>query len=278
VVDDGSTDATPEILRGYGSRIRAIRQDNQGVAAARNRGIAAARGELIAFLDADDAWLPEKLAEQVAEHAAHPEAGLITCGTYYIDEHGTVIGERTPNDFRDRQRTFRAFLIRNMIYGGPSTVMVPKRCLDAVGCFDVALRGPEDWELWIRLAQRFTVRALDRPLSRYRLHASNAHKDIERMMRYQEMAIDRHRASMRWLEFRKARSFVHADAAAEYDGADRRALAYRHAVRAIRWYPLRVWQRDEKFAVALKSALPRWALGAARSLRQRLKARARQDQ
>ena len=274
VVDDGSTDETVDILRGYGSRIRSIRQDNQGVSVARNRGIAAARGELIAFLDADDVWLPEKLTLQVAEHAIHPEAGLITCGTYYIDEHGKVFDERKPNDFRDRQHTFHAFLIRNMIYGGPSTVVVPRRCLDAVGDFDAALPPTEDRDLWIRLAQRFIVRALDRPLSRYRLHPHNSHKNIERMMRSREMTIDRHRSSMGWLSFQKARSFVHADAAGAYYDTDRRAPAFWHAVRAIWWYPLRVWHQDEKYAVAIKSALPRWVLGAVRSLRRRFRARA----
>ena len=80
VVDDGSTDSTPEILQSYGSRIHSISQTNGGMAAARNLGIAAAKGELIALLDHDDIFLPDKLPAQVACFDSHPGVGLVNSG------------------------------------------------------------------------------------------------------------------------------------------------------------------------------------------------------
>jgi glycosyltransferase involved in cell wall biosynthesis len=79
VVDDGSTDRTTDVLAGYGDRIRLIRQQNQGPAAARNTGIRAATGEIIAFLDSDDSWLPEKIERQVRLLEATKSAGVKCC-------------------------------------------------------------------------------------------------------------------------------------------------------------------------------------------------------
>ncbi|HEU4391938.1 MAG TPA: glycosyltransferase family A protein, partial [Blastocatellia bacterium] len=76
VVDDGSTDETPEILKSYRSEIRCIRTDNRGPSSARNLAIRESRGELIAFQDADDVWHPEKLSRQVALLEEHPELGV----------------------------------------------------------------------------------------------------------------------------------------------------------------------------------------------------------
>ncbi|HEX3110532.1 MAG TPA: glycosyltransferase family A protein, partial [Thermoanaerobaculia bacterium] len=78
VVDDGSTDDTPAVLAAYGDRIRVLRQKNAGVAVARNSGIAAARGECVAFLDADDVWLPRKLELQIPLFT--DSVGLVHCG------------------------------------------------------------------------------------------------------------------------------------------------------------------------------------------------------
>lgn len=88
VIDDGSTDATAAIARSYGARVRYIRQDNTGAPAARNHGLRAARGELIAFLDADDVWHPEKLARQMARFAADPllEASVTHLQNFWIEE------------------------------------------------------------------------------------------------------------------------------------------------------------------------------------------------
>src|SRR3990167_8128796 len=86
VVDDGSTDESRDVLRAYGSRIRWVQQERQGVSAARNRGVRESRGDLVAFLDADDRWLPTKLERQVARWCNEPELGLVHAGEEIIDE------------------------------------------------------------------------------------------------------------------------------------------------------------------------------------------------
>src|SRR6266508_897311 len=87
VVDDGSTDDSLQVLEKYAGRVNVIRQANQGVSAARNAGIRASHGELVALLDADDLWHPDKLAKQVALFA-NPAVGLVHCAVEYIDEQG----------------------------------------------------------------------------------------------------------------------------------------------------------------------------------------------
>ena len=80
VVDDGSTDDTEAVVTGFGERVRYVRQENAGVCAARNRGVAESSGDVIAFLDADDIWHPEKLEKQLEKFAEDPEIGLVHCG------------------------------------------------------------------------------------------------------------------------------------------------------------------------------------------------------
>src|SRR5947209_8379733 len=86
VIDDGSTDSTEEALRPFGSTIRVVRQENRGVASARNHGARIATAPLVAFLDADDAWHPKKLELQVARIVADPGLGLVNCGVEEVDE------------------------------------------------------------------------------------------------------------------------------------------------------------------------------------------------
>ncbi len=96
VVDDGSTDNIHEVLEPYFEKIRYVYQQNQGVAAARNYGIKIAKGELIAFLDQDDFWLPDKLALQVACFDAQPELGIVHCGWRRVNAIGETLGEVKP--------------------------------------------------------------------------------------------------------------------------------------------------------------------------------------
>ena len=90
VVDDGSTDNTQAVLAGFGDRLRYVRKANGGPSSARNLGIQMARGQLIAFQDADDLWLPEKLALQVAYFHLHPEVGVVFTGSLRFNENGVM--------------------------------------------------------------------------------------------------------------------------------------------------------------------------------------------
>ena len=94
MIDDGSSDETPQVLASYGERIRTLRQANQGVAAARNAGVAEARGEYVAFLDADDVWHPRKLERQMARFESAPACGLVHCGAEQFDRDGTTAPAR----------------------------------------------------------------------------------------------------------------------------------------------------------------------------------------
>jgi glycosyltransferase involved in cell wall biosynthesis len=181
VVDDGSSDGTTAALAPLRARIRYLRQENKGLSGARNRGIAESHGELIAFLDADDQWSPEKLRLQWQCLQAHPDAHLVHTDLDRLrDSEGTVV--HVP---RDRKR-FSGHCYTELFWSNhvvPSTVLVTRRCLLEVGLFDTGIRRPstEDWDLWIRIARRFPFCYVDRPLVLYREHGTNASLDRRTM-------------------------------------------------------------------------------------------------
>lgn len=147
VVDDGSQDATPELLNRYDGKLRAIVQENRGVSAARNAGLAVAGGELAAFLDSDDEWLPEKLSRQVA--AFEKQGGDFVCHT---DEIWVRDGKEVPQKNIHRKQGGRFFdraLERCLI--SPSAVMISRELLDRIGWFDESLPAAEDYDLWLRI-------------------------------------------------------------------------------------------------------------------------------
>ena len=175
IVDDGSTDETPEVLARYGERIRVVRQDNQGVAAARNAGIAVARGDLLAFLDSDDVWLPRKLDLQAARIETDPGLGLVHCG---VDFTGTGIrldgmeGSVALDILR---------LDRSVIVAHGSGVMVPRRVAGEVGGFDARMRVSEDWDFCYRVATRYRIGFVAEALVLHARHATGLQNDIARM-------------------------------------------------------------------------------------------------
>ena len=176
IIDDGSTDASPVIARHYGDSIRYFRQENQGLAGARNSGIHAARSDIICLLDSDDAWSPaylEKMMEMVSRHAG---ATVFYCQAQCIDANGQILpqivgGSRTRSD-----DTYRTLLRANFLI--PSTITMRRPAIIDAGLFDVAFRRLQDWELWIRLSKsghRFV--GLADVLVRYRIHSSSLSMD-----------------------------------------------------------------------------------------------------
>jgi glycosyltransferase involved in cell wall biosynthesis len=160
VVDDGSTDNTPRVLEAYGDDIRYFRQDNKGVSAARNRGIDLASGTLIAFLDSDDLWLPQKLARQMAFFDRHADA--LICQTQEI----WVRNGRRVNPRNRHQKLSGMFYESSLslCLVSPSAVMIKKHLFDIVGKFDESLPACEDYELWLRIGCRFPIHLIDIPL------------------------------------------------------------------------------------------------------------------
>lgn len=180
VVDDGSKDESTTIVEKYGERVRLIRQQNQGVAAARNRGVAESSGEFIAFLDADDVWLPTKLERQVARFQNEPNLGLVHCGVEEIDENGAYL--RTCLDGLEGQVAADLLLLkRAVILGGGSALMVPREVFTTIGGFDVRLSTSADWDLFYRLAAHRPVGFVHEVLVGYRMHGSNMHGNIRLM-------------------------------------------------------------------------------------------------
>lgn len=160
VVDDGSTDETPDLLRSYDGRMQVIRQENKGVSAARNRGIAHSSGKLIAFLDSDDLWLPGKLTAQVEFFRLHPESEICQTQEIWIRNGRRV----NPKDRHQKPSgmIFEASLALCLV--SPSAVMIRRELFDRVGFFDETLPACEDYDLWLRIGRRFPVHLIDKPL------------------------------------------------------------------------------------------------------------------
>ena len=179
VVDDGSTDATPDVLAAYGDRIRVLRQTNQGVAVARNAGIAAARGEYLAFLDSDDIWCPRKLELQIARFDMDPSLGLVHCGLETFD------GEGQPSEVRLRGMEGHVahdmLRFNNDVIMTGSNIIVPKRVAEEIGGFDSRLPPSEDWDFCYRVATRYPIGFVAEVLVRYRKHGSGIHMNIAKM-------------------------------------------------------------------------------------------------
>lgn len=151
VVDDGSTDNTREVVIPLmeHDRFRYVYQENQGLAATRNTGLSVAKGEFVAFLDADDVFLPQKLVVQVKWLQENPEFGLVGGGFYYMNEKG-ALSEAQRSWLRNPNLT-----IKDLLFDCPfmvPAVLVRKEWVDRVGGFDTRLRRVEDWDLWMRLA------------------------------------------------------------------------------------------------------------------------------
>ncbi len=164
VVNDGSTDRTAEVLAGYGERLRIIDKPNGGLSSARNAGIAAAGGRYVAFLDADDWWLPHKLARQVARMESQQE--LVFCSTTTLVR--TPEGKALP-DWRCGEKggtlLERIFGANAHVAGSGSAVLVRRDALARAGGFDETLRSLEDIDMWMRLAVLGDYACIDEPLT-----------------------------------------------------------------------------------------------------------------
>lgn len=174
VIDDGSTDKTEEVIKQFGDSVRYIRQANQGVSVARNHGIKECVGKYVAFLDADDVWMPAKLEKQIValESASDSKA----CYTEYI----SVSDDMKPTElkrFRTNGSVLSDLLLRGNVVGPPSALMCERELFERLGGFDSSLSLCADWEMWIRLSLLTDLFFLKEPLVKYRLHGSNMSKN-----------------------------------------------------------------------------------------------------
>jgi len=181
VIDDGSTDNTPEIAAkfaqesGAGGRLRVIRQENAGAAAARNRGLRESTTDLIALCDSDDTWTPNHIEEEARLFQKHPNAGFVF-GDFlrFEDAKDGDSSQRRP--WREPVEVHSGFVIpallqRNFIV--PSTAMFPRAFALEIGGFDPATTRTEDYDFFLRLALRREAVYFDRVCCFYRRHESS---------------------------------------------------------------------------------------------------------
>ena len=180
VVDDGSTDGTARAIRALGeARVRVLPADRPGAAGARNTGILEAAGDLVAFLDADDEWLPGKLAEQVPLFEGEDPPAIVFSDARVepVCAGGprTVFSRRPPS-FGD---IFRPLLLDNFI---PTSTVIVRRELFGEGLlFNADFSPAEDYDLWLRLCLRGTSTFCPKPLAVYRRHPEQTGSDLSVM-------------------------------------------------------------------------------------------------
>lgn len=179
VVDDGSTDSTASVAGAFGTRVRYVRQQNQGLSAARNRAIALAQGRYVQLLDSDDALQPGALEKGWDLAEANPEVSVWRGGWDEVDIDGvTHVTTSTPSLPDD---AFHA-LFDPMSVGPPCRYLVKRSAFERVGLFDVRMRACEDWHMWLRMAA-VGLAFGDIPVSyaRYRNYATSTSKDFSLM-------------------------------------------------------------------------------------------------
>lgn len=189
VVDDGSTDDTALRVAEFSGPLIYHRQANRGMAGARNQGIALAQGELISFLDDDDLWEPDYLATVVPLLAAEPDIAAVYTGFKSLDGTGQLLPQGGTRVVASEM------LYDALVDGGffPACCLtVRKEVLDELGALDEALRGNDDWDLMLRLAQHRRVVGLAAPLAIHREHSGGLSSNYEHMLEDNLRAVAKH--------------------------------------------------------------------------------------
>jgi glycosyltransferase involved in cell wall biosynthesis len=211
VIDDGSTDNTEEIIQPFLDRVEYIKQENHGVSVARNTGMKRATGDFIAFLDADDMWFPQKLAVQLNIFINHPDIAGVFSDFSLCNKHGDITHERfvtrnyhifnyykytwekilpnretvvvTKNGHDTSVSLFHGDVFRSLYIGNfinTSSTILKREVLNTIGYFTPERRTQEDYEYWLKIAQKYNLAYLDTPLlrSRRRPHQLTSKSEI----------------------------------------------------------------------------------------------------
>ena len=180
VVDDGSNDNSIKVLNTFGNKIKIIEQENAGVSAARNNGVKNSTGDYIAFLDADDVWLPEKLEKQMKKFETDSETGFVHSSMKLINSEDKQIGEICNGMEGQVSEEFLRFK-KGVVVGAGSTGVVKREIFNEIGGFDSRLSTAADWDFCYRIAKKYKIGFVEEPLVLYLIHDSNMHSNISVM-------------------------------------------------------------------------------------------------
>jgi glycosyltransferase involved in cell wall biosynthesis len=191
IIDDGSTDNTKAVLSPHIGNIKYFYQKNKGTATARNTGILKARGELIALLDNDDIWHPEKIELQVGVAQSNTEIGLVFTDGKVFDKSGilkhTLIAKRLQKWIQENE-TENGLVVKgsilNYLYlqnhiSSATSVLIKRECFDQVGFFDEDIIIADDFDLWLRIARKYSVALIRKPLYKWRYRNDSSSGKIQ---------------------------------------------------------------------------------------------------
>lgn len=242
IVDDGSTDNTRFIMRRWlkDPRVRTHAQANAGQARAKNVAWQLGRGPYVAFLDADDMWLPGKLERQMALFRGRPELGVVYSDYECMDGRGAEIPKGATS--MRRGHVAGELLIENFVCY--SAGVVRRECLQSVGGFDETLPMGIDYDLWLRLSVRYAFDFLPEPTARYRIWegqmSKNYRKRYQSAIRIMQNFLARHRDTVTASQVRSAWAHTYAGRGdvTLWHELDRHAAFrdYLHALRYVPWY------------------------------------------
>ena len=184
VVDDGSTDNSRDIINSYGQTIKAIFQTNHGPSVARNAGIAISKGDYIIFLDADDVLLPDAAQHLWQGFLADPQCGVIFGTAVLIDTHSNFTAMHT-NEVR--YFSYEEFLFKNYIL--TPEAMVKKEILNEIGYFNPNILQCEDYDLWLRIAQKNVIKHIDKTVVQVQKHAASFSANTIRLLTWERYVI-----------------------------------------------------------------------------------------
>jgi glycosyltransferase involved in cell wall biosynthesis len=263
VVNDGSTDETARLVRqamAADARIRLVEQRNAGIAAARNRAIEESHGEIVAFLDDDDLWHPQKLELQLARLDGIRDAAVVTCFSALVDHQGQLLGWQFGG--MSEGDVYREMLEWDMVSGG-SVALVRRSALEESGGFDTSLPDRADWDLWIRLARRHAFACVPRILVGYTRRAGSVSRTYERMAEHGRRVLAKARLDDPSISDRDYDAFLARDlfgVACLCLTDEEYSAAWRFLSRAFRRSPRMVLARPRRLGVmwmlALASVLP----------------------
>ncbi len=190
VIDDGSTDNTKLVLKPYMEKIKYIDLGrNEGLPTARNLGIQSAKGEYVAFLDADDIWMPEKLEMSIDQFMKNPDAGMVYSKHINIDSKSQFLEGKIRRRLPSGNIFTQLFFEQNFIIC--SSVVVRKEVFNKTALFDSGLVNCQDWDMWLRIAFYYKAIGIDVPLVKYRHSAKSLSKNRNNVLKYQKVIIDK---------------------------------------------------------------------------------------